>query len=39
MLKPLIYAAIIATFVIQTANVPAAGAKTTTNHVVAINHH
>lgn len=37
MLKPLIYAAIVATFVIQTANVPPAGAKTTANHIVAIN--
>lgn len=39
MLKPLIYAAIVAVFVMQTANVPPVSAKTNaaTNHVVAIN--
>lgn len=38
MLKPLIYAAITALFVIQTANVPPAGANTTkTSHVVTLN--
>lgn len=39
MLKPLIYAAITAVFVMQTANVPSVSAKTMApaNHVVAIN--
>ena len=40
MLKPLIYAAIAAVFVLQTANVPSVSAKiNTTSHVVAINQH
>lgn len=37
LLKPLIYAAIVAVFVIQTADVPTVHAKTTTSHVAAIN--
>lgn len=40
MLKPLIYAAITALFVMQTANVPPVSAKTHMgNHVAAINAH
>jgi len=38
MLKPLIYAAVTALFVMQTANVPPAGEKhATASHVVALN--
>ena len=38
MVKPLIYAAIIALFVIQTANVPSVSARTMApSHVVEIN--
>lgn len=40
MLKPLIYAAIVALFVVQTANVPLVNATNQAgHHVVAINQH
>lgn len=39
LLKPLIYAAIVAVFVIQTANVPPVSAKTPYSHIAAINQH
>ncbi|HEY9164104.1 MAG TPA: hypothetical protein VIN57_05805 [Magnetovibrio sp.] len=39
LLKPLIYAAIVAVFVIQTANVPSVNAKPQSSHVASINQH
>lgn len=40
MLKPLIYAAVTALFVMQTANVPpAVDKRTVSSHVVALNQH